>query len=382
MLHFQTMSNLKNRRGGVFFLTLLLLLSTARPALTLPYRIAKLKVPPRSLIYIDQVLMPATPVQGGILIKLSPSVSFPFTLTVAGPLGGKVERLIASPAELQNFRVTQSLIKNPLANPPSLTHLPQICPRVEWADDGTAVYHAERDALNRTPTLQLNDPDAWEKKQFQVYTDMDGKNVLLLKSVRLTHDYEDTAIIDYVGPNPVNSRFEIVHEGEGGFYANLHYAVVPYASSILKFDRQTLLHFAQGKLREIDKNDLRPRLRTHSFIPGPFLSKSRYLYDLCEWGDTAYQARDQRLSYHDMALWDWDYPLWNSEHVLLIVWEGDEEDWLIQDHVIHPFHITDDVVGIFEIRRDQTLQPLTFRNAKGDFEITVQTGNLEGPLNQ
>jgi len=64
----------------------------------------------------------------------------------------------------------------------------------------------------------------------------------------------------------------------------------------------------------------------------------------------------------------------------LIVWEGDEEEWLIKDQLIDPFYLTDDLVGVFDIWMDNTLQPLTLVNKKGDFKITVQTGDLTFPI--
>ncbi|MBI4411151.1 MAG: hypothetical protein HY541_01545 [Deltaproteobacteria bacterium] len=293
------------------------------------------------------------------------------------------------------------IIKNKEANPRTLDIRPAPCPRVK-----DAVYDGARDRFNHIPVFQLLDADAGQGNQYKAYAEMDGKNVLLLREVKIRYDYEDTAIIDYEGPHPITGKPHVVHEGNGGFYANIHYAVVPYepwiaemagltrpkgplrgrlhprnagwrgATQAPPIDRQTLLHMAVGKLKEIEKDNLRPALRTHSLIPGPFLSKSERIYDMCEWGDTAYQYPEQTLRYDEIALWDWDYSVKNADHVLLIVWEGDEEDWLIQQKLIDPFHLTDDLIGVFEIRKEKTGKPLTLVNERKDFEITVQTGDL------
>ncbi|NUM81796.1 hypothetical protein HUU42_13440, partial [bacterium] len=214
---------------------------------------------------------------------------------------------------------------------------------------------------------------------YQTITQMDGQNVLLLKHITLRYDYEDSHIIDYMGPHPLTGKPQTIYEGEGGFFANIHYAIIPYDPQIKKLDRQTLLHLAQGKLHEITPpaNINKPPLRVHSFLPGPFLSGSNYLYDMCEWGDTTYQAPKQELDYINMALWDWDYSQGSSQHIWLIVWEGDEEDWLVQKGLLNPFTLTDDLIGVFEIKREQTLAPLTLINTQGDFEIIVQTGTIQ-----
>lgn len=275
-------------------------------------------------------------------------------------------------------QLKEGIVREKEANPKFISVRPAPCPRLGKEESGL-MYYGEEDRFNHTPFFQLLDPDIKNGKQKRTFSDMDGKNVLLLSHVRLTYDYEDTKIIDYDGPNPLTGKHEVIHEGEGGFYANIHYAIVPYRKDVLKMDRQTLLHFAEGKLNEIDKENLAPELRVHSFIPGPFLSKEDNIYAMCEWGDTAYQEPEQNLDYREMALWDWDYPVTNPGHILLIVWEGDEEDWLIRDQLIHPFYLTDDLIGVFEIWREKSLKPLTLKNARDDFEITVATDNLSIP---
>ncbi|EKD41542.1 MAG: hypothetical protein ACD_73C00670G0001, partial [uncultured bacterium] len=71
------------------------------------------------------------------------------------------------------------------------------------------------------------DPDVKLGKQYKAYAEMDGKNVLLLKKIRITNDYEDSSILDYSGPNPLTGEPQNIYEGEGGFYANIHYAIIP-----------------------------------------------------------------------------------------------------------------------------------------------------------
>lgn len=77
-----------------------------------------------------------------------------------------------------------------------------------------------------------------------------------------------------------------------------------------------------------------------------------------------------------IALWDWNYEVKKTDPLIMIVWEGDEEDWLIHNQLIDPFYLTDDLIGVFEIKKEETLNPLTFKNQKGDFEMTLETGNF------
>ncbi|MDO8520282.1 MAG: hypothetical protein Q7T11_09005 [Deltaproteobacteria bacterium] len=311
---------------------------------------------------------------------LSPSFEllFPLKLEVNGPFGGLITRLIPTAPQLNQLKISEGIIVGKEANPRTLAVLPTLCPRLEKGRNGYH-YDGTEDRFNHTPLFQMMDPDIKTGKQKLTYSEMDGKNVLLLNRARVTNDYEDTGIVDYDGPHPLTGRPQRIHEGDGGFYANFHYAIIPYQKEVTTMDRQTLLHLAQGKLSEIDKQNVAPELRVHSFIPGPFLSKPDRLYPLCEWGDTAHQSPDQALNYTEMALWDWDYPVKNPGHLLMIVWEGDEEDWLIRKELIHPFYLTDDLVGVFEIKKQETAKTLTLKNAKGDFEITVITGNLDTP---
>lgn len=299
--------------------------------------------------------------------------SFPFVLKIIGPWGGFIEKKVFSFNEIKNLEIPTGIITNKNPNPPSLSMLPLPCPRLEKKEDGSSLYKTLEDVLNKIPTAQLLDPDFLEGMQYKSYSHFDEKNVLAITKVILRYDYEDNRIIDYEGPAFQTGKNQVIYEGEGGFYANLHYAVVPYYKGIPRMDRQTLLHLAQGKLSEIDKNSLKPELRTHSFIPGPFLAKKDYIYQQCEWGDTTYQAPVQELQYDHLFIWDWDLPAKKKDRVLIIVWEGDEEDWLIQDQMIHPFYLTDDLIAVFEVNRGKTLEPLTLTNIDNTLEVTVQT---------
>lgn len=113
-----------------------------------------------------------------------------------------------------------------------------------------------------------------------------------------------------------------------------------------------------------------PQLKTHSFLPGPYQS-SKGVYELCEWGDTSFANHPQTLTYNDLLIWDWD--LHPTNRVMLIVWEGDEEDWMIADGLLDPYYLTDDVVGVFVIEKEQTKQPKRFINKNKDFEIVLKT---------
>lgn len=359
---------------GAFILTIVFALPTfASPSI-------RVKVPPYSSVEAEGVEIKGNLKKGKYKLNFPEDLIFPLKLKITGPFGGIIIKTISSPDELENIKIKTGIVESKSSNPKNISFLPKLCPRLKMDESpGQFYYDAESDRINRIPFMQMMDIDAGAEGQYKTYEEMDGKNVLLLLSARVTYDYEDSNIVDYEGPNPLTGERHVIHEGEGGFYANIHYAVVPYRRDILKMDRQTLLHLAQGKLRELDREDSRSILRTHSLIPGPFLSKANYLYHLCEWGDTAFQAPEQSLEYKNMAIWDWDYSVKNADHVLMIVWEGDEEDWLIQKKLIDPFYLTDDLIGVFKIKKRKTIEPLTLKNEKGDFEITVQTGNLSVP---
>lgn len=307
-----------------------------------------------------------------------PEGDFPLNVRALGPLGGIVERTVSSREELASLKIPSGIIGDKDPNPHTLAILPQPCPRLQ-RKEGKSVYLGEADRLNHLPMVQLADPDAWEGAQHRSFSEMDGKNILALHRVKISYDYEDSALIDYEGPSPRTGKITQVHEGQSGFYANIHYAVLPFKSEYLQWDSQALLHLAQGRLKEIGKNAWRPEIRTHSFLPGPFLSRSGNLYELCEWGDTAFQAPVQELGYEDIALWDFDYSVKGADHLLLIVFESDEEEEFIRNKLIPPHHMMDDLIGVFEIRKNELSKGLTLKNPRGDFEITVQLGDLPHP---
>lgn len=345
-----------------------------------PFFEARIKAPPFVRFYSAGRELPTIRKEKFYLMHVPGTVKFPLVMNVVGPMGGLYEAELSSLQKLKGFKVPVGIIKNKDANPRKLEKLPQFCPRVKIIPDNAGVphflYDAHDDRLNRFPAYQLFEPDLLTGSQISSLTQMDTKNVLKIRSVQISYDYEDTGIVDYAGPHPLTQEPHKVYEGDGGFYANFHYAVLPYEKEIMQLDRQTLLHLVQGNLADVDKEHLRPALRTHAFIPGPYLSGDKYLYPFCEWGDTAHQAPVQKMAYKNMAIWDWDYSVPNADHIILVVWEGDEEDWLVERKLIHPFYLTDDVVGIWEIKKNATIQPLTLKNQNGDFEMTVVSGNL------
>lgn len=299
---------------------------------------------------------------------------FPLRVKITDLFGAHVEFTLHEPKDVYNLTVPHGRITSPQANVYSLSILPKLCERAVLSGEGKKflIYEGKKDIANHIPTLHLLDPDMTENlAQFAATLAFDDKNVLSLVRVAITYDYEDTAILDYNGPHPVTGKEgHLVYEGEGGFYANFHYALVPYDARILKLDRQTLLHLVHGSLKEIGRKDLLPAVRMHSLLPGPYQSHGE-LYPLCEWGDTAFQAPKQEVFYTGISLWDWDVGPWDK--LIFIVWEGDEEGWLVADALLDPYYLTDDIVGVFVFSRAETLKPLTLVNEAKNFTITVRT---------
>jgi hypothetical protein len=315
------------------------------------------------------------------ILKISDG-DFPRQVQALGPLGGRVERQVKNWMELASLQIPTGIIADRDPNPEKLSVLPKLCPRLELvagAEKGSRayLYQGSLDRLNHVPMLQLWDGTGWQNDHYLSYRLMDGSNVLLLKKITLHYDYEDSNIVDYAGPSPKTGKPTQVHEGSGGFYANLHYAIVPFRSEYLGWNSQELLHLAQGRLKELGKNRYRPELRTHSFLPGPFLSGGSRFYSMCEWGDTAYQAPLQELEYENLALWDFDFPVKGGDHLLMIVFESDHEDHLLRDRAIPRNHLADDLIGVFEIRKDDFNKEVKLVNARGDFEISLQIGDLK-----
>jgi len=361
-----------------------------------------LKVPPYTQVEVEGIPIRSDFAKGIHRLSLPTKINFPLTITIKGPVGGKVVKELDSLDQLRSLSFKSGVIKDPNTHPVTLEFLPKLCPRVRIAETGDPmarvipiaslqqklpseeppslnfIYDGGTDSLNHIPFFQLLDPDARKKKQPLTYTRIDGTNVLLIERVQIKNDYEDSRIVDFLGRDPITGKEKVLMEGLGGFYANFHYAVFPYSEELKNLDSQTLLHLAQGSLDKINRQELRPEMRTHSFLPGPFFSKRTFLYDQCEWGDTTFQAPVQTLHYQDLAIWDWDYPVGkNSDHLLMVLWEGDEEATYPAKDELSPHYLVDDLIGVLEIKREDTNQPLTLRNESGDFEITLRTGNMK-----
>lgn len=318
-------------------------------------------------------------------IQLTDKHELPLHITAVGPFGAQWVKKVSSLIEFQNLEIPLGIETQAASNPKNLSVLPKLCPRLqttwETSKDSTTTlkftYLGEKDRLNHRPTFQLLDTDANQGKQALTVTAMDGRNVLLVKKIRVQHDYEDSNHVEYEAIDSNTGDTQTYYEDERGFYANFQYAVVPYSAELEGLDTQTLLHLGQGTLSKINQDAYTPEIRTRSFLPGPYLSKKEYLYELCEWGDTAKHAKEQSLHYQNLALWDWDYPVKTNDKVMLIIWESDEE------YLDHNFahlpknYLIDDLIAVFTIEREASHQALHLKNARGDFEITVQTGDFE-----
>lgn len=364
-------------RASVVFISFLFL---CKNGFALQLRSATVMIPPYDTLQISLGLaVPILGQKGEFKIYFIKNSFLPIRLTVSDLFGASKTYEFSDPSQLVGFVSVPGIVQNKAANPIHLDILPKLCPRLT-IESQQGAYHAAYDAaadiLNHRPTLQLADHDArFSTTQREILKNFDDKNILTITRVKIRYDYEDTAIVDYDVPDPMTGKpSRVIHEGEGGFYANFHYAIVPYEERYLHLGRQELLNLAEGKLYFIDREDLTPKLRVHSFIPGPYLSKTLG-YDVCEWGDTEYQAPVQELTYKDFAIWDWDMQVDGrpADKLILIVWEGDEEDWMIAKELIDPFYLTDDVVGTFVFNRGQTEKPLVLRNDKKDFEVEVVT---------
>lgn len=304
---------------------------------------------------------------------------YPIHLTVTDLYGAHKTFQFDDPSELKSLKIEDNIVKTPFADPPYIDTIPQLCPRTKLENSllgKKLIYNAKKDLFNDKPRMQLIDPDIQSLAvQKKILENFDDQNTLIVERVKITHDYETTKILDYDGPQPLTKKpGHKVYEGEGGFYANFHFAIVPYEERYLKLDRQELLNLVQGKLLLIGREDLLPKMRVHSFLPGPYLSKNS-VYNLCEWGDTEHQSKEQELYYENLKVWDWDLTIENEpvEKLLFIVWEGDEEAWMITEGLLDPFYLTDDLVGIFVIEKNQTSNTLTLKNKSGDFEMDVVT---------
>lgn len=306
-------------------------------------------------------------------LQFKPDTKFPLSFKIADLFGAHIQRSAKDMNDLNNQEFSDGIVKIPYANPVYIETLPRLCPRAKIIQEGgqkSLVYDAALDILNERPGFQLFDPDfARIPTQSKILENFDNKNVLRITRAKITYDHEDTSILDYQGPHPITGEPHLVYEGEGGFYANFHYAVIPFDKKYRTLDRQELLNLAQGKLHLIKREDLTPKWRVHSFIPGPYLSKDQ-VYPLCEWGDTSFQAKKQQMTYKNLKIWDWDLDI---NKIMIIVWEGDEEDWLIEAKLLDPFYLTDDLVAVFVVNRADVLKPKILKNQIGNFEMEVVT---------
>ncbi|MBF0104850.1 MAG: hypothetical protein HQM16_05940 [Deltaproteobacteria bacterium] len=370
--------NAKPVRIAAPVLLILFLVSFALTALSL--QSVQIKLPEH--VHIKTHRFIKTEKQAGAEQRLyfSKSTVFPLEIVFADLFGAHVRFFIKDPADLGQLKITTAIIKNPDPAPIEIYQLPQICPRtrlVKTPDQKPALlYDATLDILNERPTLHLFDPDVRRLPfQREILKQFDHTNTLTIREVGISYDYEDNTILDFEGKNPLTGRHQIIYEGQGGFYANFHYAVVPFDQNIMRLERQELLNLAEGRLAYVEREDLTPKLRVHSFVPGPYLSSNR-IYPLCEWGDTAFQSTHQQMTYSHYKIWDWDIKDTDGisyDHIIIIVWEGDEEDWLVSDGLLDPYYLTDDLVGVFEVKRADTLAPLTLTNAAGNFKMVVET---------
>lgn len=361
------------------FMPLALSLVLTAPAHALVTKSTRITVPDYAKIETSTAIRVVHKTIGERKIYFGKTTVLPLPLTVLDMFGAHITVTLSDPNQIKHLSILPEVVTGGDPNPVNLYSLPLICSRTELVknnDNYTLVYNAANDLLNKQPSLQLVDPDARRNPvQRQILRHFDGQNTLRLNAVTVRYDYEDNSILDFQGPHPITGEPHMVYEGQGGFYANFHYAIVPYDPRLDTLTRQELLSFAQGKLHDIDREDLTPLVRVHSFLPGPY--QSNYdLYPLCEWGDTSFQAKSQNMNYENFEMWDWDLLSTleiKNEKISLIVWEGDEEDWMIAGGLLDPFYLTDDLVGVFHIERTQTAKPMRLQNAAQNFEIEVFT---------
>lgn len=292
-------------------------------------------------------------------------------LVLKGPYGGYVRKVVPLKKEKNYFTMRTGVPIIRASNPQYIQVLPALCPRIKEKDDAL-LYMTDQDLLNYTPTLHLLDPDAAQFSETQeTIRQFDCRNVLLVDKVGIAFDYEDPSLVKASPPG-----LAPLHEEQSGFYANFNIAVMPYEDAVAKRSPRDILRFAEGRASELDWL-IPPRLawRTRSFLPGPFLSHDDLLYSMCEWGDTAYQAPRQELNYRDFAVWDWDYPV--GQTLLLVIWEGDEEEGLMSRGLLPKYAIMDDLVAVFTVTREEAAGGKLFVNPRGDFWIRFKEGELK-----
>lgn len=364
-----------------FYIFFIIFALIGKEGFALEMRSGHIKIPESNTLKINSgVALPILGHPGEFRIYFFKRKTEPVKITITDVFGAAKVFEITDPSTLQDLEFQTAISIRQAANPVTMDVLPKLCPRIDLKKHDLqfkAIYRGDEDFLNHKPSLHLAEKDVrYAPEQSKLLESFDGKNSLRLVRIRIKYDYEDSGIIDYSGPHPITGELgHVIHEGEGGFYANFHYAIVPFEPRYLNLSRQELLNLAQGKLKDIDRVDLLPKRRVHSLLPGPYLSKNLG-YAMCEWGDTAYQAKTQEVSYRDITLWDWDIAVDGKPvtKLLVIVWEGDEEEWMVNSKLIDPFYLTDDIVGTFIVERKASQKPLVLRNNAKNFEIEVITG--------
>ncbi|MFO1519142.1 MAG: hypothetical protein U1F57_05705 [bacterium] len=349
-------------------------------------------------------------------------------ILVEGPFGGKLVRELNLNAHApRHVRIEEKPIEgNDAAPSPALfDHLPELCPRLQ-----NEASIAEADPASQVDRSRLIPEKAvYEGKRDLLALALPSTgNTLLLESAVLRFDYEDPSVL--VGFN--SQTGEAIFEKSGGFYSNLHYFVFSYRPELEKIYRgmesdftalrnlesrfrqtasedekraietemkpryealygkgdsigpyQILLHSAFQTLKMLGKEELETTLgipQQHGFIPGPFLGSRHWGYNLCEWGDTAYHAPEQKMLYRNYPLWRWNTSSLDEKVIIMVV-EGDEQlkkngtrkEWE-KTGVLRPFDYADDLVAFFVISRGESQKPMaTFSSPLRDFSIQARS---------
>lgn len=318
------------------------------------------------------------------------------SLTIENALGARI-KISEKIFYTSRLEIKEKILSDTSSDPKpdSLDALPMVCPRI-LKNKNNWIYQASLDVL--IPKMSTPEPS------------------LMLKNVAVDFDYEDSSMIVAVSPD----YSKVEKETNAGFYANLHYFIIPYDAKwqnllsevdpLLKKKRELEISLFNpttkaSSVREIlnqlngtgqtlgplqilmhainlNNNYLPVALQldrslgfVHGFIPGPYLSANRLSYALCEWGDSRlHQEYGQKLSYQNFPLWKWG----KENKVIMIVLEGDDQlnngklKQLEQNQMLRSFDYTDDLVGWFILERQAFTQEKTLVNSAGDFKITFK----------
>lgn len=179
--------------------------------------------------------------ENGIQLYFKKNIIFPLKLNFTDSFGARVEVLLQDPSDIDSHILNPKIIKRKSANG-IVYSPPKYCSRLRY-DNQNWHYETHLDSLNHKPRIQFSDADFLKIKfQKKIFKKFDKKNVLAVQKIKVSYDYEDTSILDYKGKHPISkTKGHLVYEGEGGFYANFHYAVIPYDKRVLNLSRQTLL---------------------------------------------------------------------------------------------------------------------------------------------